>query len=63
MNEIPIKIRILLWTMFCMVMGAFIQALGNTDSPLWTQIVILIGVMVFTYLSFDKLFRDLEEKQ
>lgn len=61
-NEIPLRIRILLWTIFCMAMGAFIQALGDADGPLWTQIVILGGVATFTYLSFDKLFRDIEEE-
>lgn len=44
-----------------MSMGAFIQALGSADGPLWTQIIILLGVTVFTYLGFDKLFGSLEE--
>lgn len=56
--DIPIRIRILLWTIFCMAMGAFIQAVGDADGPLWTQIIILGGVTTFTYLSFDKLFSE-----
>lgn len=44
-----------------MFMGAFIQALGDADGPLWTQLVIALGVLVFTYLSFDKFFGDMEE--
>lgn len=56
--NIPLRIRILLWTVFCMFTGAFIQTIGDADGPLWTQIIILGGVMVFTYLSFDKLFSE-----
>ena len=56
--NIPLRIRILLWTVFCMAMGAFIQAVGDADGPLWTQIIILGGVAAFTYLSFDKLFSE-----
>lgn len=62
--NIPLRIRILLWTVFCMAMGAFIQAMGDVDSPLWTQIIIGGGVTVFIYLSFDKLFsEEFKEKE
>lgn len=62
--NIPLRIRILLWSVFCMVIGAFIQAVGDTDGPLWVQIIILGGVTTFTYLSFDKLFsEEFKEKE